>query len=208
MAKTQVAPPTAFSAVRPGEGVVVELRPVVAREVSGSNATRMSANVSAIPVPSKRYSADVCFVGFSHGTYKWLFAQEKFNSQELRTLIIVKMSAEATVRFLTSCDEASPTFDEFAEQTGIEVESLPKFGEEPKETVAFDANFALVALSGAEACVDFYHSSAFAVGASKHTNKLALDPVVRVDLRSSLLLGMIREVAKVLGDQTKTVYST
>ena len=178
--------------------MVVDLRPAVARDVSGANATRMTANISQVPVPNKRYSADTCFVGFSHETVKLLFAQEKFNSEDLRTLIIVKMSTEAMVRFLESCDEASPSFEEFATQAGIKSEELGPFKAEPTETVALDANFALVAMSGREACIDFYHSSAFAIGASKRTNKLALDPVVRVDLRTSLFLGLLHEAAAIV----------
>jgi hypothetical protein len=177
---------------------LVELRPITVRDVAGSNSGRVSANISNVPVPNRRYSADVAFIGFSHGTVKLLFAQEKFGSTELRTLLIVKMSVEAASRFLDSVAEAEKPFDEFAQEVGVTPEQLGRFESEPKDTVAFDANFVLVGLSGHEACADFYHSSAFAIGASQASGKLAMDPVVRVDLRASLLLGVLKELELLL----------
>jgi hypothetical protein len=46
-------------------------------------------------------------------------------------------------------------------------------------------------MSNKEACLDFYQASPFAIGNVQKSHRLALDPVVRVDLRSSLFLSMI-----------------
>lgn len=197
MAKNQMAASGAFSINRPGEGTLVELRPIASKEVTGADSVKMTASLNAVPVPNKRYSADVCFVGYSHETFKLLFAQEKINSTELRTLLVVKMSVDAVSRFLETIAETDLPFDEYAEKNGLKIEQLPQFKEEPKDTVAFDANFVLAAMSGKESCVDFYHSSAFAQGAIQASKKLALDPVVRVDLRASLLMALVREVRKI-----------
>ena len=198
MAKQNLATsPTHFS--RPGEGTLVELHVLPSKGVSGGSSAVMRASFANVPVPSKRYSSDMGAVSYSRETFKILFGQEKLNSEsELRTLLIVKMTPGAVARFLKSVEEADPKFEALAKQAGLEPESMNTFAGEPKETVAFDANFVLAAFSGREACLDFYHSSAFSVSSSIHTKKLALDPVVRVDLRSTLLLGLIKTLRQTL----------
>jgi hypothetical protein len=62
--------------------------------------------------------------------------------------------------------------------------------EEPAQTVAFDANVIAVAVSDEEACLDFYHTSAFSVLHAKTLRKLAVEPVVRVTLRTVQLFGL------------------
>lgn len=205
MAKNQnLARGNTLLSVRPGEGVLVDLRPALVRDVAGTNSAKMTANINNVPVPNKRYSADVCFVGFNNDTFKLLFAQEKFNSTELRTLLIVKMSEESVGRFLETLEDTDPPFSDYAETAGFRIEELGAFTQEPSETVAFDANFVLVGMSGKEGCADFYHSSAFAMGASKASGKLALDPVVRVDIRSSLLLGMLKVLRETYSEVAAT----
>lgn len=189
----------ALSVIRPGEGTCVDLQFSAVDDVGGQGATRFTADISAFPVPAKRYSADVAFVGYSRETVKVLFGQERYQEGgELRTLLIVKMTPQAVAKFLLSVDDASPPFGEIADQGGYEPEALVAFSNEPKDTVAFDANWILAGVNGREGCCDFYHASPFAMAATAKTKKLAVDPVVRVDLRASLLLGVVKELRKLL----------
>lgn len=177
--------------VRPGEGtyVDVEFRPSGDPRTAGTASVRV--NLAQVPVPNKRYSADVASLQFAHGTYRLLFGQQKLGGDgQLRTLLIVKMSKQAVRRFLESVESAEPAFHAaIALREGTE--GLIEICNEPKETVAFDANFVLAAVSDDEGCMDFYHSSPFSVSASSVTKKIAFDPVVRVDLPASVLLKIV-----------------
>lgn len=179
-------------AVRPGEGATVDLHFEPSASVSGQSLTKFTADISSVPVPAKRYSADVAHVEYSRETVKLLFGQEKYGAPgQLRTLLIIKMTPSAVATYLETTAAAEPKFEAVAEKIGYVAEQLTPFGEEPKETVSFDANFVFSAVSGREGCSDFYHSSPFAMASVGTSRKLTLDPVVRIDMRASLLLGIV-----------------
>jgi hypothetical protein len=179
----------------------VDLQLSASRSVRGQTATVLSADLSSVPVPAKRYSADVAFVGYDRETVKILFGQEKFGAGgRLRTLLIIKMTPAAVMRHLEQVDGAEPSFPSVAERIGVIAEDLPQFANEPRETVTFDANMILAAFTGREACSDFYHASPFSVSVGRESKKLALDPVVRVDMRTSLMFGVIAALRKLMDE--------
>jgi hypothetical protein len=186
---------------RTGEGTAVDaaVRPVTT--ASGRSAGLMTVNISSAPVPERRYVAEVCSVTYEKETVKLWFGQPKHNSNKLRTLLVIHMSPSSVRHFIDSIRAVkNPTYEELAQDNHFQKEPLSTLEDEPDQTVAFAANFILAGMSGREACLDFFHASAFAISAVVHTSKLALDAVVRVDLRSSLALGLFQELGRLVAE--------
>lgn len=177
---------------RPGDGVVVDV--VVNQFVAadGTTMANLGLNAAKIDVPDRRYTADTCAVSEHRGTVKLIFAQERIDGSAWRSLLVVHMSRDAVSRFLTTIKQiANPSLDEIASAAHIDAEPLATNFNEPSQAIALSANVVLSAVSGSEACLDFYQASPFSMSAVAASRKLALEPVVRVDLRTSLFLALI-----------------
>lgn len=160
----------------------------------GQLGVALGVDLSKAQVPDRRYAADVCSVARVRGTVKVMFGQERVDGSGWRTLLVIEMSEVAISQFLQSVDSMkNPTLEQIAAGSNFQPEELTEASEptQPNQAVSLVANLVLTAFAGNEACIDFYHMSPFAVGVVAHTHKLAVEPVVRVDLRSSLLFGLL-----------------
>jgi hypothetical protein len=104
------------------------------------------------------------------------------------------MSEQAAASFLLSIKEMkNPTLQEIISTANIAPEELSQATEpsQQNQAVSLFANLGIAAFAGDEACIDFYHISAFAAGLVQQARKVAVEPVVRIDLRSSLMLAML-----------------
>lgn len=195
----------AITTFRPGEGVLVDMQMSSVTDVDGGGVAFMRGSFSNVPVPERRYSADICFVSYSDETVYVLFGQKRFDGEDLRNLLVVKMSPSAIRSYLDTLApvENGQTISSLSETMGIYPEMLPKFQNEPKESITLTANIIMAAVSGREGCMDFYYASPFSKAAAAANKKLAVDPVVRIDIRTGLLLGMnsaMEEIIRPLPD--------
>ncbi len=190
---TKFARPQTSPLNREGEGVLVEMQISPVMEVGGISVAQLRGDLSMLPVPDRHYTADICGVQYRRETVYVLFGQERFGKEPgLRNLVVVRMTPASVEAYLKSWDgtEGTRSFDKLVQATQVSAEELTDVDTEPKETVTLSANIVLSAASGRESCLDFYYASPFSKAAVSRTNKLALDPVVRVDLRTGLLLGL------------------
>lgn len=158
----------------------------------GIPAKAIAVDLSKAKVPDRRYAADVCSIVRSHGTIKIMFGQDRVDGSGWRTLLVVGMSEVSVSRFVASLLEMKPSIDEVGLASKIVAESLSTNVSEPSQpnqVASLVANLGLVAIADTEACIDFYHASAFALGAVAG-RKMEVEAVVRVDLRAPLLLGL------------------
>lgn len=184
---------------RPGEGTVVDVVVTPLESVNGLGRASLQTQISSLPVPNKRYSADTAFLGYSHGYAKLLFGQEKFGADgELRTLLIIKLGLSWVRSFIDGVNKAEFPLRQAVASSGVQAEALPEFREEPKDTVSFDATMIVAGVNGVDGCVDFYYSSPFALERTAVSKKLAVDPVVRVNVRAGLLLGLVDQLETLL----------
>ncbi len=94
----------------------------------------------------------------------------------------------------------NPGLDAIAKAVGLRPEPLLKYpGEEPEQTASLIANMCAVAISGRETCMDFYHANAFAHATVQETKQMYLEPVVRVNTRTSLVLSLVEFLQEVRG---------
>jgi hypothetical protein len=191
---------------RPGEGVLVDMEITPVTSVSGQASAVLRGSLANLPVPDRHYSADACFVRYMHETVYILFAQVRLDKSDLRNLLIVKMTPASVRVYLDSLLKSdSQSIESIADALSIEVEELPEFSTEPKESITLNASIIMAGVSGREGCLDFYYASPFSKGAVAVHKKLALDPVVRVDIRTSLLIGLNHVLTRLLKDLPDSV---
>lgn len=177
---------------RTGEGFALDVQNKITPLPDGSSVTSYGIDLARAPVPGRRYAADLATVLYKNEYVKMIFSQEKISlsSTALRTMLVVHIAPEAAKEFLSKLQGISPSLDEIATQSNIKPESLFEIEEEPEQTVAFAANMASAAIIGRESCLDFYHASAFVLANITKSKKAMVEPVVRVDLRTSLLISI------------------
>jgi hypothetical protein len=182
---------------RPGEGVFLDAVVDTFVGTDGNTIAQMGINLAAADVPDRKYYADICGISSRRGTVNLMFGQEKVDESGLRSLLVVQMSEFAVGRLLATIDDVkSPTFQEQATAINLPTELLTEKIAEPPQAIALPANIVLCAAAGNEACADFYMASPFALGNVMKSKRLALDPVVRVNLRSTLFLSMLDGLRK------------
>lgn len=193
MNKQRKLPTITHSAPRSGEGIGIDVIHQTVPQPDGTSLSIVGLNLSNAPVPERRYAADLATVLYKRELVKLVFAQETISSTSptLRSMLVVHVAPNAARQFLHSLVQMGPPgIDELARKSGIEPEPLSELDSEPDQTVAFAANLVAAAIGGREACLDFYHASAFSMVNIAKASKLPIDPVVRVDLRTSLLMSL------------------
>jgi hypothetical protein len=195
-----MARPAAFH--RPGEGVYVDVTVTPNKSVTGGASGYWKANVGALPVPDRRYSADTCTVVAKTDWIKILFGQEKVAGDGLRNLLVINMSPDYAAGVVNMADQIKePSLAQIWEKVEIAAEQSELPASEPENTVSLNAAMALIAVDKHISCVDFMQISAFAKHAAKGSSQIALDPVVRIEFKSSLLHGLV----EALRDATKHI---
>lgn len=174
---------------RHGEGHLVDAGQVT---VSG-NALSMQIKLNDAPVPGRQFTADAANAKIDHGLVRLLFAQTEPIGDGLLSLLVVQMSLESTEQWIAQFNqefyENLKKLPDYAKDGDI-----TKFTEPAKQTVILVASYALMGYSGGNGCLDFYYSSPFAINQMAALRKLAIDPVVRVNIQTGVLLALIDQL--------------
>jgi hypothetical protein len=82
---------------------------------------------------------------------------------------------------------------------GSTPETLTTITDEPEQTVALQSNLVVTAAAGLEATIDFYQLSPAALSVAQRTQSetAPVEAVLRVDIRPSLLVGILDEIRKI-----------
>jgi hypothetical protein len=177
--------------LRPGEGREIEVVRRTVPQVDGTTAHEFDIDISHAPVPDRRYLADAAAILFDGDAVRLVLGQKRLLSpNELRSAVVVFLSAQAVTQLLRSCKDFHPVVREYADKHHM-IESLADIQTEPEHTTFITGNVILTAFSGREACLDFYNSSPFVLAVAQRGGKWALDPILRVDLSTGLLVGIL-----------------
>jgi hypothetical protein len=182
-------------ALRKGDGTAIDVVQQRSVQTSGQTQITFGMNLNDAPVPNRRYVADVAMVLERHGTVNVIFGQEKIGEDALRSMLVVQMSPVAARNFLNSFAQLNPSLSDVVKQMGSAPEKLHALKEGSSQAVAFSANLSAAAMAGEEACLDFYNASPFSIRSLQVTKKIGVEPVVRVDLRVTLLQAILDELA-------------
>ena len=123
-----------------------------------------------------------------------MFGQEKISGGELRSLVVVGISADSAKNLLVSLEklEDGRSIADYGRLLSVQSETIDPILLEPMQTVGMRANHVMVALSQEDSVLDFYQATAFV---QKRQNKnFFIEPVVRVEIRLSLFLGLIAKL--------------
>lgn len=173
------------------EGYAVPLTPL---DLSAGN-RKYGMDMREAPIPQRRYAADLCAVRSSNDELRITLAQG-FDNDDVDSAIVIRMNADAAIDFAKSLTEMGD-FSEIRSLNKIKNEELSTFKSKPVQTATMMANICSVAMAGKETCMDFYHASAFAIRKAETETSMEVEPVVRVDLRSSLFLSFAQEVLRI-----------
>ncbi|HVA76755.1 MAG TPA: hypothetical protein VNF27_02625 [Candidatus Binataceae bacterium] len=177
--------------LRPGEGKEIEVIRRAVPQTDGTTVYEFDIDISHAPVPDRRYLADAAAILFSGGAVRLVLGQQRLLSpNDLRSAVVVFLSAQAVTQFLRSCKDFHPVVSKYAEQHHM-VEPIADIQTEPEHTTFITSNVILTAFSGREACLDFYNSSPFVLAVAQRGGKWALDPILRVDLSTGLLVAIL-----------------
>lgn len=191
---------------RPNEGTSLDIKLDTTVGLDGKTSLFMGADLSKAPVPDRRFVTDMCSAIMRPYRIKIVFGQERIDGKGLRSAIVVQMSPVGGANFVRILDSMkNPSYREIAESEKIPTETLSPITDEPPQALTLMANMALTAITGHESCIDFYEASPFAMGVAIRSQRLSLEPVVRVDLRTSLLLGLVADLRTQLADELKDV---
>lgn len=197
MSKTAKTKVMASSFNRNGEGTLISAKPNSIVGTDGQTAVVLGFNLQEAPVPDRRYAADFAALIYKNDVIKFIFGQEKLGVADIRSLVVIAMHAPDANQMLESLQSMkAPNLDELIKEVGIKAADLRTISEEPEQTIALAANYVAVAVSGRATCLDFYSASAFSIANVIKTQKLAVDPVVRIDLPTSYLVAIRDELIK------------
>jgi hypothetical protein len=195
LSKESRSGPSSVRAGANGTFIVPILKRVLAQP-SGATGIQISVDVNEIPVPERRYVAEVVGIDRKGETVRMLFAQTGLNSEKLRSLVIVSVFPDAVRNLLKSCDGFLPTLSEFLERNGVQPAPLQTFREEPAQTVALVSNMVAITYVGREAELDFFHLAPNALRKVNEQSEVAVDPIVRVDLATSALAPLLKRLVE------------
>jgi hypothetical protein len=151
------------------------------------------------PVPARRYAAELCQVTLFDNELRLTFAQRTPSGKDLDSVLVLRLNPKAALGFVDSVEQMNnPGIAAIAKSTGVEAEKLHVIDSNPVHPGNFAnmiANFVAVGVSEYEACMDFYHASAFSMGSMKTGGTLDMEPKVRVDIRTSLLVSLMSEAS-------------
>ncbi len=182
---------------RPGE-ITVPVSKKMSLSPDGTGQVTVEFNFDDVPIPDRRYVADTASILFDKTDVKLLFAQKKLVGDDLRSLVVITISPDPIRRFLETCTAFLPELCVFIEKYKIERPSLLKLTKEPDQTVSMASNIMTAARAGREAALDFYHASAASMHALNTRGRLAIEPVLRVDLSVGLLVKTLEEAMSLL----------
>jgi len=148
--------------------------------------------------PERVYAGKECAVEFKHNFVEIMFAQRERGTDTLRSMIVITMPPANVIYLLHSIKQMkSPSLSEIAQQLDLKTETLSKFNVEAKQTAEMSAQVVGVAIAGLETCMDFYKVPPPTIVKFKAKGgDMLMEPQVRVETRTTLLIGLLEELDK------------
>ncbi len=156
------------------------------------------------PTPTRKYAADTCDVIERKGDLLLIFGQESVFQFELDSVLQIRLNKVAAEGFLNLLDSPwnsatqQENWSEMLLNLNLQKEELTPVSNKPPQQAKIVANYAGVAISGTDTCIDFYYSSAFAMQQFSQTKKMFAEPMVRVDLHTALFVSFVDKMRLLL----------
>lgn len=172
---------------RPGEGYLLDMTVVD----SDTSSQTVVVNGLSVPVPDRKYACDAAQVLFTNTGVRLLFGQCLPVGNGLLSMLVINIAAESIMQFLGSINhEFEESAKAYLKDKGG-VPSLSTFQENAEQSVVLTGSFILAGYTGFASCLDIYNASPFSIQQMAAMKKLAVEPVVRVNLSTGLMLALI-----------------
>lgn len=188
--KSSGPPPQLTNLSHKGSGAMV------AHGTGSAHSTSFEISFPGAKVPQRTYSAELAFLRYSNGEVYFNFGQKTLMEDGLESVISLRMHGFFAKQFLeTVRNMKEPGLEEIAVKSKIQRERLTDdVKENPLHIAKMSANIIQMGVSGHDTSLDFYQLSAISVFKAKLTKRADvadLIPIARVDLRTSLFLGIV-----------------
>lgn len=164
-------------------------------ETDANHQAHFGIELSKAPVPQRRYAAEICTLRFDGLEARFIFGQRCLIGDTLDSALVIRMSPKALKEFADSLDGMS--ISTIPHELQLASESLTEITSRPQQMANVVANLVSVGVADQETCLDFYHASAFAIGKAHKETKLEVEPVVRVDIRTSLFIALVSKLNEI-----------
>jgi hypothetical protein len=182
------------------------IRMVTDGALAGQKSVYTTLDITGVPVPDKKYVADVYGVTHAGQAIKLYFGQSPVPGGDLHTLLVINMSMQSVQNCVSVIDQVKePSFDEIRDRENVSPAPIMEIKQIPAQTVTLSATLAISAMSGQDAAMDFLKSSAFAIAVAAKTSELAVDPVVRVEMSSEIFIGLVNELRRVVSTAPRPI---
>lgn len=172
----------------------------VSRKLTGNDLMSINVDISSAPVPPRRYVAEVCSVSLHGGHLRLIFGQVALGEESaLESALVIRLTPHSAHHFVEMLGGMKrPGLQVIAEKVGIPPIPLLAEVSRPAQTAHLAANMAALAVSGFESCLDFYQASAFSMHYVGKKDRLGVEPVVRIDLSTGLLISLARRATELV----------
>ncbi len=178
---------------RIGEGHAVDVSILPSK---GGMSNHFAIDTSGLPVPDRRLSCDTVSLVRTDHVVKLLFAQRNVVSDGYLSVLIIQMSFEAVRSFIHTVNQLNNGIEELEQQGRLQRGSLTEIKEKPDQSAVVTASLVMAGYSGNDGCLDFYYLSPFSVQRINLGNKVAVEPVVRVQLPTPLMVALVRALVE------------
>jgi hypothetical protein len=157
---------------------------------------QLSIDVGNIPVPERRYVADLVGLQRDDDVVRFMFGQASVVADRVRSLVIVSVFTDSIRNLIKSLGPFLPALREVIDRNAIRQGTLHTFRDEPPQTVALVANLVAITFSGREGELDFFHLGPNALRKVNSGNEVAVDPIVRIDVATSSVAALVARLVE------------
>ena len=168
------------------------------------NVVTVGLDFKNAPTPTRKYAADTCDVIERRGDLILIFGQESVFEFELDSVLQIRLSKIAAEGFFKLLEgpwtgvTQEENWTALLTKLNLPIEKLTPVSKKPPQEAKIVANYAGVAISGTDTCIDFYYSSAFAMQQFSQTKKMFAEPMVRIDMHTALFVSLVDRMKNLL----------
>lgn len=182
------------------EGSPVDVSPATKRGLVHTTYQSFRIDLKQAPVPQRRYATDIASVVYDGYDVKIIFAQKDLFGDELESALSIRVNLGGFMEMSAQLSAFLPELGKIEGVLRLKVEGLTPIRSRPRVTANLVSNISSSAISGHETCMDFYQVNAFAMAKAGKSDKLEVEPVVRVEMRTSLFSALSKEVARIAAE--------
>lgn len=153
--------------------------------------TTFQVDITGAPRPARQYAADVAWFDRRPDQATLYFGQLRLDKKKLRSVLQVAVAPTTAWRILSNSKDATLSMSAYLERAGVDALAATAFEEEPDQSVLVRANMMSIAQVHHDAVADFYNISPTQVRDMQKTGYIDIDPVVRVETSTALLVGLL-----------------